>query len=61
MTYGEYHYQVKYDMCLRDGVWVTNKPKITIPIKMTKKEAAAYYTEKFNNYWNSNHKPRFSD
>jgi len=48
-------------MCLRDGVWVTNKPKITIPIKMTKKEAAAYYTEKFNNYWNSNHKPRFSD
>lgn len=53
MTYGEYHYQVKYDMHLKDGVWVTKKPKIAIPIKMSKKEAAAYYTEKFNKYWES--------
>ena len=53
MTYGEYYYQVKYDMHLKDGVWITNKPKVSIPIKMTKSEAALYYTNKFNKYWES--------
>ena len=53
MTYGEYHYQVKYDMHLKDGVWVTNKPKISIPIKMSKDEALQYYTNKFRKYWDN--------
>ena len=51
MTYGEYYYQVKYDMILVDGNWVTNKPKMKIPPKMSKEKAAVYYTRKFRKYW----------
>ena len=51
MTYGEYYYLIKYDMRLKNGVWVTNKPRITIPSRMTRAEASAYYNDKFNQYW----------
>ncbi|EDZ63294.1 hypothetical protein SMGD1_2004 [Sulfurimonas gotlandica GD1] len=51
MTYGEYHYQVKYDMKLKDGVWKANKPNIKIPIRMSREEADKYYTLKFREYW----------
>jgi len=51
MTYGEYYYLIKYDMRLKDGVWVTNKPRITIPSKMNREEALDYYTKKFAKYW----------
>ncbi|MEA2100073.1 MAG: hypothetical protein U9P72_08085 [Campylobacterota bacterium] len=51
MTYGEYYYLIKYDMRLKDGVWVTNKPRITIPSKMSREEALVYYTKKFSDYW----------
>ena len=51
MTYGEYYYQVKYDMKLVEGTWVANTPKIKIPPKMSKDEAAIYYTHKFRKYW----------
>jgi hypothetical protein len=51
MTYGEYYYQVKYDMKLKDGEWVANKPNIKIPTKMSREEAAKYYTLKFRKYW----------
>ena len=51
MTYGEYYYQVKYDMKLVDGTWVVNTPKIKIPPRMTKEQAAIYYTRKFRKYW----------
>jgi len=53
MTYGEYYYLLKYDMKLKDGVWVTSKPKITIPHKMSRKDADIYYASKFNEYWKS--------
>jgi len=51
MTYGEYYYLIKYDMKLKDGVWITNKPNITIPLRMSKEEAVAYYSAKFARYW----------
>ena len=51
MTYGEYYYLIKYDMRLKDGVWVTNKPRITIPSRMCREEALEYYTRKFSDYW----------
>lgn len=51
MTYGEYYYQIKYDMCLKNGVWITNKPRVTIPNKMDRKKAFLYYNKKFNDYW----------
>jgi len=51
MTYGEYYYLVKYDMKLIDGVWVSRKPSVTIPTKMTKIDATAYYKAKFKKYW----------
>jgi len=53
MTYGEYYYLVKSDMKLKDGVWITNRPNITIPLRMSKKEAVIYYNEKFSKYWAS--------
>ncbi len=56
MTYGEYHYMVKYDMKLVNGEWVVNKPNIAIPLKMSKEKASIYYKKKFNNYWNSKSK-----
>lgn len=51
MTYGEYHYVVKYDMRLVNGDWVVNKPNITIPNQMSKEDASVYYTKKFRDYW----------
>ena len=51
MTYGEYHYLIKYDMKLVNGTWVAKKPHNTIPQRMSKKEAALYYTQKLNKYW----------
>ena len=56
MTYGEYHYLIKYDMKLKDGVWVTTKPNATIPSQMSRDEAAVYYTKKLREYWNSKSK-----
>ena len=53
MTYGEYYYLVKYDMRLKNGVWVTSKPKMTIPTRMSKKDALEYYGDKFDLYWES--------
>ncbi len=53
MTYGEYYYLVKYDMRLEAGKWITKKPTISIPVKMTRKLALTYYTQKFNYYWQS--------
>ena len=52
MTYGEYYYQVKYDMKLIDGSWVSKKPGIKIPSRMSKEEATIYYTCKFREYFN---------
>lgn len=51
MTYGEYYCQVKNDMKLKNGEWIANKPKIKIPIRMSRKEADKYYTLKFREYW----------
>ncbi len=51
MTYGEYYYLIKYDMCLKNGVWVTNKPRVTIPPKMKRDDALIYYTAKFRKYF----------
>lgn len=51
MTYGEYYYLIKYDMKLIDGVWVSKKPSVTIPTRMPKRDASAYYRKKFNRYW----------
>lgn len=53
MTYGEYHYLVKYDMKLVNGEWIVNKPNIAIPSKMSKKEAGVYYNLKLQAYWNT--------
>lgn len=53
MTYGEYHYLVKYDMRLVNGEWVVNKPNVAIPNRMSKEQASAYYTKKFQTYWDS--------
>ena len=54
MTYGEYHYAVKYDMRLVNGDWVVSKPNISIPNKMSKEEASIYYNKKFKAYWEAN-------
>jgi len=53
MTYGEYHYLIKYDMKLVNGEWVVNKPNIAIPNRMSKEKANKYYREKFREYWAS--------
>jgi len=53
MTYGEYYYLIKYDMKLKDGVWVTNKPRMTVPTKMSREVANTYYNDKFSKYWKS--------
>lgn len=54
MTYGEYYYLVKYDMKLVDGTWVSKPLNIKIPRRMPRDEAAAYYNNKFEKYWNRN-------
>ena len=53
MTYGEYYYLVKYDMKLVDGAWITKPPNMKIPVRMSKDEAAKYYTLKLREYWES--------
>ena len=53
MTYGEYNYLVKNEMKLKDGVWVVNRPSISVPTRMSRKDAAIYYTLKFSKYWES--------
>jgi len=53
MTYGEYHYFIKYKMRLKDGRWVTSKPNIPMPKKMPRDLAATYYTLKLSFYWKS--------
>ena len=53
MTYGEYHYLIKYDMKLVNGDWVVNKPNIAIPNKMPKEKAEIYYRDKLREYWAS--------
>jgi len=57
MTYGEYHYLIKYDMKLVNGSWVAKKPHNTIPQRMSKKEACIYYTQKLKKYWNEYEAP----
>ncbi len=56
MTYGEYYYLVKYDMKLKDGVWITSKPNTSIPSQMSRDEASVYYNKKLRDYWNSKQK-----
>ncbi len=51
MTYGEYHYLVKYDMKLKNGKWVATKPHSSIPKKMSRDSASTYYKEVFRLYW----------
>ncbi len=51
MTYGEYYYLIKYDMRLMNGVWVANKPRVTIPTRMKRDEAMIYYCKKFAKFW----------
>jgi len=53
MTYGEYYYQVKYDMKLVDGNWIANTPKMKVPTRMSREEADIYYTRKFREYWDT--------
>jgi len=50
MTYGEYYYRVKYDMKLVNGNWISKPLNIKIPRKMSKEDAAIYYTQKFKEY-----------
>jgi len=52
MTYGEYHYLIKYDMKLVNGSWVAKKPHNTIPSKMSKEEASIYYNLRLIYYKN---------
>lgn len=51
MTYGEYHYHIKYAINLQDGKWITNKPKMVVPKQMSKEETIIYYNAKFSKYW----------
>ncbi len=51
MTYGEYHYHIKYTMNLQAGQWITNKPKMVVPKQMSKEETVIYYNAKFQKYW----------
>ncbi len=51
MTYGEYYYRIKYDMRLKDGKWVTSRPNMNIPKKMTRVVASQYYSHKLAYYW----------
>ena len=53
MTYGEYNYLVKHKMKLKDGIWVVSKPSTSVPTRMSRKDAAIYYTLKFREYWES--------
>ena len=53
MTYGEYYYLVKYDMKLVNGDWVAKRPYTKIPSRMSRDEAAVYYTHKLKDYWNN--------
>ncbi len=52
MTYGEYYYLVKYDMKLVNGNWISKPLNIKIPRRMSREDAAIYYTEKLRKYWN---------
>ena len=51
MTYGEYNYLVKESMKLKNGVWIANKPAMSVPARISRSEASAYYTLKFKKYW----------
>ena len=51
MTYGEYYYLVKYDMKLVNGNWISKPLNIKIPRRMSREDAAIYYTEKLRKYW----------
>ena len=51
MTYGEYHYHVKYAINLQNGKWITDKPRVVVPKQMSKEEAIVYYKTKFDEYW----------
>lgn len=53
MTYGEYHYYIKYSIDLIDGKWVGKSPNITVPKKMSKEDAIIYYNGKLRDYWNN--------
>ena len=53
MTYGEYYYRVKYDMKLVNGNWVSKPAYMKIPRRMSRKDAAIYYTEKLRKYWDN--------
>lgn len=58
MTYGEYYYRVKRDMKLVDGTWVSKPLNMKIPPRMSRKEAAKYYNQKFKEYWNTQGKEK---
>lgn len=58
MTYGEYYYLVKHKMALQDGEWISAKPTHTVPIKMSKEKASAYYSKKFDVYWKNEYKKK---
>ncbi len=51
MTYGEYHYHVKYAINLQNGKWITDKPKMVVPKQMSKEDTVIYYNAKFQKYW----------
>ena len=51
MTYGEYHYHIKYAINLENGKWIANKPKMAVPKQMSKEETIIYYNAKFHKYW----------
>jgi hypothetical protein len=61
MTYGEYYYMIKHNMKLVNGEWIVNKPDVAIPLRMSKKQANIYYTQKFRNYWKSKNQKTFFD
>jgi hypothetical protein len=53
MTYGEYHYKVKHELKLKNGVWTAYKPRMGVPTRMSTTEASKYYTLKLREYWES--------
>ncbi len=59
MTYGEYHYLIKYDMKLQNGKWVASKPNVTIPKRMSREAASRYYSAQLSSYWKSIKKTGF--
>ena len=58
MTYGEYHYQAKNNVKLKNGVWVMDKPNGSVPPRMSREDAAKYYTMKFREYWKTSYKSK---